>query len=120
MTDSPDENPLDAVAREFSQVCLSSGTEHALASLIAMQQRQHVRIRVALAHSHPTASPPPPGTPRDVIAMQADMVRALKTAEIRMHECEFWMGEAAAIRQRMTALLGRKAPPAREKVADHE
>ncbi|MCZ6868026.1 MAG: hypothetical protein O7G84_00820 [Gammaproteobacteria bacterium] len=122
MTDEPkpEESPLKAVGREFAQICHTSGTEVALANLIALQQRQAARLAIALGYTDPSRSPPPPGTPQDVIDLQGDMVQALQRAETRMQECEFWLTQAAAIRQHMTALLGRKAPPARDEPAPAE
>ena len=106
-----EENPAEAVQREFSEICTSGGTEVALAHLIARQQRQNLRLGVAIAYTDPRAFPPPPGTSADVLDSQQDMCRALRHAEKSMGEAEFWLERAAGIRQYMTAMLGRKAPP---------
>lgn len=110
--ETPTEDPLTALQREFSQLCLSGGgTEAALGHLIAHAQRQTARLSVLLAYTDPQGAAPPPGTPREVLEMQMDMHLALRQAETRQAEAEFWMTRAAGIRQHMRAALGRKAPP---------
>ncbi len=110
----PTEDPIEALQREFSEVCKKGGTEVALAHLIAREQAQAARLDITLAYTDPRDFPPPGGTPREVLEIQADMRRALRSAEQRMAEVRFWLECAAGHRQHMVALLGRKAPPPRD------
>ncbi len=106
-----EQTPHEMLAHSFLEICGQGGTDVALAHLIAHQRQQGLNLRVLLAYANPRGVPPLELS-GDVLDEHEAMVREIQLALERATESEDWLLRAAGTRQRITSMLGRKAPPA--------